>query len=179
MLKLSFTLVLAAISLHSAALGASLQVLATDFLHEASDGGLSDASAAELPDFVPVFSFASADAGFFSHCSPAGRKRFNVSGAPDAVTHELIAITDDTYINALCVCGLLKKIAEQIMLSIRNVRSFGIWRHPLILNYFICRLILLIRILSDGFGNLSKKMFIFKILFGFYFIQKRNYGMSE
>jgi transposase len=45
--------------------------------------------------------------------APAGRKRFNVLGALDAVTHELITITNDTYINALCVCELLKKIAEQ------------------------------------------------------------------
>jgi transposase len=44
--------------------------------------------------------------------APAGRKRFNVLGALDAVTHELITITNDTYINALCICELLTKIAE-------------------------------------------------------------------
>jgi transposase len=45
--------------------------------------------------------------------APAGRKRFNVLGALDAITHELITITNDTYINALCVCELLTKIAER------------------------------------------------------------------
>ncbi len=45
--------------------------------------------------------------------APAGRKRFNVLGAIDAVTHELITITNDNYINALSVCELLKEIAER------------------------------------------------------------------
>ncbi len=42
--------------------------------------------------------------------APAGRKRFNVLGALDAITHELITVTNDSYINALCVCDLLKKL---------------------------------------------------------------------
>lgn len=43
--------------------------------------------------------------------APSGRMRFNVLGALNAVTHELIAFTNETYINALSVCSLLEKIA--------------------------------------------------------------------
>lgn len=43
--------------------------------------------------------------------APAGRKRFNVLGALDAITHELVTITNDTYINADSVCALLREIA--------------------------------------------------------------------
>lgn len=39
--------------------------------------------------------------------APAGRKRFNVLGALDAVTHELVTVTNDTYINAHSFCQLL------------------------------------------------------------------------
>jgi len=42
--------------------------------------------------------------------APAGRKRFNVLGALDAMTHELITVTNDSYINAISVCNLLKKL---------------------------------------------------------------------
>jgi transposase len=42
--------------------------------------------------------------------APAGRKRFNVLGALDLITHELITVTNDTYINALSVCELLRKL---------------------------------------------------------------------
>jgi transposase len=45
--------------------------------------------------------------------APAGRKRFNVLGALDVITHELITVTNDTYINALSVCELLRKLREQ------------------------------------------------------------------
>lgn len=44
--------------------------------------------------------------------APAGRKRFNVLGALNAVTHELITVCNDTYINAESVCELLQKIAN-------------------------------------------------------------------
>ena len=43
--------------------------------------------------------------------APSGRKRFNVLAALNAVTHELITITNDTYINADSVCELLRSIA--------------------------------------------------------------------
>jgi transposase len=43
--------------------------------------------------------------------SPSGRKRFNVLGAINAVTKEIITVTNETYINAESVCQLLQKIA--------------------------------------------------------------------
>lgn len=45
--------------------------------------------------------------------SPSGRKRFNVLGALNAVTKEVLTITNDTYINAQSVCQLLYKIAQR------------------------------------------------------------------
>jgi transposase len=47
----------------------------------------------------------------FVRSSP-GRKRYNVLGACNAVTHELIRVTNDGYINADSVCELLQKIAD-------------------------------------------------------------------
>ena len=47
--------------------------------------------------------------------APAGRQRGNILGALNAVTHELITVANQTYINALCVCELLKKIASQMV----------------------------------------------------------------
>jgi transposase len=43
--------------------------------------------------------------------APAGRQRFNVLGALNAITFELILATNDTYINANSVCDLLRRIA--------------------------------------------------------------------
>ncbi|OAD20496.1 transposase, IS630 family [Candidatus Thiomargarita nelsonii] len=43
--------------------------------------------------------------------APASRKRFKVLGALNAINHELIRVTNDSYINAQSVCKLLKKIA--------------------------------------------------------------------
>jgi len=43
--------------------------------------------------------------------APSGRQRFNVLGALNAITHELVTITNKTYINANSVCELLKKLA--------------------------------------------------------------------
>ena len=42
----------------------------------------------------------------------AGRQRYNVSGALDAVTHELVTGIDTTYVTATTVCALLRKIAD-------------------------------------------------------------------
>jgi len=44
--------------------------------------------------------------------APSGRQRFNVLGALNAMTHELITITNDAYITAESVCALLEKIAN-------------------------------------------------------------------
>ena len=44
--------------------------------------------------------------------SPSGRKRFNVLGAFNAITQQLITVTNETYINAESVCLLLQKVAD-------------------------------------------------------------------
>jgi transposase len=43
--------------------------------------------------------------------APAGRQRFNVLGALNAITHELVTVSNDTYITAESVCALLEKLA--------------------------------------------------------------------
>jgi len=43
--------------------------------------------------------------------APAGRQRFNVLGALNAITHELICVVNETYINSENVCKLLHKLA--------------------------------------------------------------------
>jgi transposase len=43
--------------------------------------------------------------------APAGRQRFNVLGALNAITHELLTVTNDTYITATEVCTLLRYLA--------------------------------------------------------------------
>lgn len=44
--------------------------------------------------------------------APTGRQRFNVLAALNAITHELIMVTNDTYVNAATVCDLLRQLAE-------------------------------------------------------------------
>ena len=41
----------------------------------------------------------------------SGRQRYNVLGALNAVTHQLVRVTNDTYITAATVCELLHKLA--------------------------------------------------------------------
>ena len=60
-------------------------------------------------------------------CSPSGRKRFNVLGAINAVTKEIIIVTNETYINAESICELLLKLANlgldiPIVLILDNAR---------------------------------------------------------
>jgi hypothetical protein len=43
--------------------------------------------------------------------APAGRQRFNVLGARNAIPHELGTVTTDTYITATEVCTLLRQLA--------------------------------------------------------------------
>lgn len=45
-------------------------------------------------------------------CSPSGRKRFNVLGAVNAITLEIITVTNETYINSQSICQLLFKLAN-------------------------------------------------------------------
>lgn len=42
----------------------------------------------------------------------SGRQRYNALGAINAVSHELIRVTNDGYINAQTVCELLRKILD-------------------------------------------------------------------
>ena len=42
----------------------------------------------------------------------SGRKRYNVLGALNAVSHQLIQVTNHSYINAASVCLLLRAVAE-------------------------------------------------------------------
>ncbi len=44
--------------------------------------------------------------------SPSGRKRFNVLGAINAVTKQVISVSNQTYINAKTVCELLFQLSE-------------------------------------------------------------------
>jgi transposase len=44
---------------------------------------------------------------------PSGRKRLNVLGAIDAVTHELTTVVNDTVIDAMAVCDLLRKLSAR------------------------------------------------------------------
>ena len=44
--------------------------------------------------------------------SPSGRKRFNVLAALEAVSKEIITVTNETYINAESVCQLIAEIAK-------------------------------------------------------------------
>jgi len=44
--------------------------------------------------------------------APAGRQRFNVLGALEAMTHELTMVCNDTYITARSVCELLRQVAR-------------------------------------------------------------------
>jgi len=59
--------------------------------------------------------------------SASGRKRFNVLGALNAITHEIVTVTNDSYINAVSVCDLLRLLAakhaeESVALFLDNAR---------------------------------------------------------
>ena len=60
--------------------------------------------------FAPFLGFLWSFARVFIK-SPSGRKRFNVLGALNAITHELITVTNDVYINAYSFCDLLWDIS--------------------------------------------------------------------
>jgi transposase len=46
--------------------------------------------------------------------SSSGRKRYNVLGAIEAITHQLISVCNETYINADSVCELLRAIRNDV-----------------------------------------------------------------
>jgi transposase len=59
--------------------------------------------------------------------STAGRQRFNVLGALNAITREVVTITNNSYINARSVCDLLhalraKHTGEAVTLFLDNAR---------------------------------------------------------
>jgi transposase len=69
-------------------------------------------------DFVDAAHFVFAPFPGFLWCAArlfvraaSGRKRYNVLGALDAVTHRLIRVTNQGYINAESVCALLRAVA--------------------------------------------------------------------
>jgi transposase len=45
--------------------------------------------------------------------SPSGRRRFNVLGALDAITKEIITVVNETYINGQSVCELMEEIVKK------------------------------------------------------------------
>lgn len=47
----------------------------------------------------------------FVRC-PSGRKRFNILGALNIMTHAVITVSNDTYINSQSVCKLLSKLRQ-------------------------------------------------------------------
>ena len=53
--------------------------------------------------------------------TPSGRQRFNVLGALNAITKELLTVTNDTYITSIQVCELLRIIAKSSPLPITIV----------------------------------------------------------
>jgi len=57
--------------------------------------------------------------------APAGRQRFNVIGALQAVTHQLLTVINDTSITTESVCLLLEKIAAE-----GGCRSRRSWTTP-------------------------------------------------
>jgi hypothetical protein len=48
--------------------------------------------------------------------SMSGRQRYNVPGAIDAIRHNLLTVCNETYINAVSVCELLKKSEKNTMI---------------------------------------------------------------
>jgi transposase len=62
--------------------------------------------------FAPFLGFVWCLARLFVRAA-SGRKRYNVLGALDAVTHEVIRVTNQGYINAESVCTLLRSIAAR------------------------------------------------------------------
>jgi transposase len=61
--------------------------------------------------FAPFLGFLWCTARLFVRAA-SGRKRYNVLGALDAVTHQLIRVTNYDYINAESVCALVRAVAE-------------------------------------------------------------------
>lgn len=62
--------------------------------------------------------------------TPSGRQRYNVLGAIDAISHQLITVCNDKYINAQSVCELLLKISLlQIKVPVTLVMDNARYQH--------------------------------------------------
>jgi transposase len=90
-----------------------------DFLHQQLQPRLDEAQAGQRAVFfgdaahfvlAPFLGFLWCFACVFIP-APAGRQRFNVLAALNAVTHDLLLVTNDSYITATSVCALLQQLA--------------------------------------------------------------------
>lgn len=62
--------------------------------------------------------------------TPSGRQRYNVLGALDAISHQLVTVCNDQYINAQSVCDLLLKIAAlQLTVPVTLVMDNARYQH--------------------------------------------------
>ncbi len=66
-----------------------------------------------LWSFARLFVRAASGRQRFNVRAASGRQRFNVLGAWNAVTRELVAVTNTTVVNTDTMCELLRKIAVQ------------------------------------------------------------------
>ena len=90
-----------------------------DFLSQQLQPRLAEAQAGQRAVFfVDAAHFVLAPFLGFLWCfarvfipAPAGRQRFNVLAALNAVTHDLVLVSNDTYITATSVCALLYQLA--------------------------------------------------------------------
>lgn len=90
-----------------------------DFLSQQLQPRLDEAQAGQrVVFFVDAAHFVLAPFLGFLWCfarvfipAPAGRQRFNVLAALNAVSHDLILVSNDTYITAASVCTLLHQLA--------------------------------------------------------------------
>ncbi len=69
--------------------------------------------------------------------TPSGRVRYNVLGAIDAITHQLITVCNKGYINSQCICELLLKIVDlNVGLPITIILDNAKYQHcDLVVNY--------------------------------------------
>ncbi len=61
--------------------------------------------------------------------APAGRKRYNVLAALDAITHHLYQVTNTVTINAESVCDLLRQLAQAVSGPITLVLDNAPYQH--------------------------------------------------
>ena len=73
--------------------------------------------------------------------APAGRQRFNVLGALNAVTSELTTVCNDTYITAQQVCQLIDKlVAQNATLPITLILDNARYQHCVLVKEHAARL---------------------------------------